>query len=50
MNKQPVSYLQTNPQWANADYSAKGEKTTIGASGCGPTAMAMVRAKEGCRR
>ena len=44
MNKQPVSYLQTNPQWANADYSAKGERTTIGASGCGPTAMAMVLA------
>lgn len=41
---QPVSYLQTDPRWKNRDYSAKGEKTTIGASGCGPTAMAMVLA------
>ena len=44
MNKQPVSYLQTDPKWAALDYSAPGEKTTIGASGCGPTAMAMVLA------
>jgi len=41
MNKQPVSYLQTDPRWDACDYSAKGEQTTIGASGCGPTAMAM---------
>lgn len=41
---QPISYLQTDPRWKNKDYSAKGEKTTIGASGCGPTAMAMVLA------
>ena len=40
----PTSYLQTDPHWANVDYSAKGEKTTIGKSGCGPTAMAMVLA------
>ena len=44
MNKQPISYLQTDPKWAALDYSAPGEKTTIGASGCGPTAMAMVLA------
>lgn len=44
MNKQPVSYLQTDPRWGSFDYSAKGEKTTIRASGCGPTAMAMVLA------
>lgn len=44
MNKQPVSYLQIDPKWAALDYSAPGEKTTIGASGCGPTAMAMVLA------
>ena len=43
MNK-PISYLQTDPRWANVDYSVKGEKTTIGKSGCGPTAMAMVLA------
>lgn len=40
----PVSYLQTDPRWKDRDYSAKGERTTIGASGCGPTAMAMVLA------
>lgn len=44
MNEQPVSYLQTDLKWAGVDYSAKGESTTIGASGCGPTAMAMVLA------
>lgn len=44
MNKQPVSYLQTDPKWANISYSAKGESTTIGRAGCGPTAMAMVLA------
>lgn len=42
MNKQPVSYMQTDPRWKNKDYSAKGEKTTIGASGCGPTCAAML--------
>ena len=41
---QPVSYLQTDPKWCSLDYSAPGEKTTIAASGCGPTAMAMVLA------
>ena len=41
---QPVSYLQTDPKWGSLDYSAPGEKTTIAASGCGPTAMAMVLA------
>lgn len=40
----PVSYLQTDPRWGSKDYSAKGEKTSISASGCGPTAMAMVLA------
>ena len=44
MNTQPVSYLQTDPRWGSLDYSAPGEKTTIAASGCGPTAMAMVLA------
>ena len=44
MEKQPVSYLQTDSKWAALDYSAPGEKTTIRASGCGPTAMAMVLA------
>lgn len=44
MNKKPVLYLQTDSRWGHLDYSAKGESTTIGASGCGPTAMAMVLA------
>lgn len=44
MTKQPVSYLQTDPRWKSISYSAKGESTTIGASGCGPTAMSMVLA------
>ena len=44
VNKQPVSYLQTDPRWRDKSYSARGEATTIGASGCGPTAMAMVLA------
>ena len=42
MNKKPVSYLQTDPRWANKDYSAKGESTTIARSGCGPTCAAML--------
>ena len=42
MNKQPVSYLQTDSRWKNKDYSAKGESTTIGRSGCGPTCAAML--------
>lgn len=42
MNKQPVIYMQTDPRWAKKDYSVKGEKTTIGASGCGPTCAAML--------
>ena len=44
MNSQPVSYLQTDRQWAAQSYAVKGEVTTVGASGCGPTAMAMVLA------
>ena len=40
----PVSYKQTDPRWANKDYSAPGETTTIGKAGCGPTCMAMVLA------
>ncbi len=38
----PVSYLQTDPKWKNYNYSAKGEQKTIGSSGCGVTAAAMV--------
>ena len=42
MNKQPVIYMQTDPRWKNADYSAPGESTTIGRAGCGPTCAAML--------
>lgn len=44
MNVQPISYLQTDPLWKNKPYAVKGESSTIGGSGCGPTAMAMVLA------
>lgn len=42
MNKRPIVYMQTDPRWKNVDYSAPGEKTTIGGSGCGPTCAAML--------
>lgn len=44
MNKQPISYLQTDPKWARIPYAVSGESATIGGSGCGPTSMAMVLA------
>lgn len=44
MNKQPVVYYQTDKRWAALPYAAAGETATIGGSGCGPTAMAMVLA------
>jgi len=39
---EPVLYMQTDKRWANNDYSAKGEKTTIKAEGCGIACSAMV--------
>ena len=42
MNKKPVSYLQTDARWKNKPYRVKGENATIGGSGCGPTAAAML--------
>ncbi len=42
MNKKPVSYLQTDPRWKNKPYRVPGETATIGDSGCGPTAAAML--------
>lgn len=42
MNKQPVSYLQTDSRWAALPYQVPGETATIGGSGCGPTAAAML--------
>ena len=40
--KQPLYYMQTDSRWKNFNYSAKGESTTIGKAGCGPTSAAMV--------
>ena len=42
MNKRPVSYLQSDPRWKNKPYRVPGENSTIGDSGCGPTAAAML--------
>lgn len=42
MNKKPVSYLQTDKRWASKPYRVTGERSTIGDSGCGPTAAAML--------
>ena len=42
MKKQPVSYLQTDPRWSKKPYRVPGEAATIGSSGCGPTAAAML--------
>lgn len=42
MAVKPVCYLQTDSRWKNHNYSAKGERKTIGSSGCGVTAAAMV--------
>lgn len=37
----PILYMQTDPKYKNVDYSAVGEKTTIGAEGCGICCTAM---------
>lgn len=42
MNKRPVSYLQTDSRWKAEPYRVSGEDSTIGGSGCGPTAAAML--------
>lgn len=42
MNKQPISYLQTDARWKSLPYQTKGETATIGGSGCGPTCAAML--------
>ena len=44
MNNQPVIYYQTDSRWRYQPYAVQGESSTIGGSGCGPTAMAMVLA------
>lgn len=42
MNKRPVSYLQTDSRWKSKPYRVKGESSTIGSAGCGPTSAAML--------
>lgn len=39
---EPKTLLQTDSRWRYADYSAPGESTTVGASGCGPTAACIL--------
>ena len=39
---QPIYYMQTDSRWKNHNYSASGEKKTIGSSGCGVVCSAMV--------
>lgn len=41
-NRQPISYLQTDPRWKNEPYYSTGAYNTIGKSGCGPTCAAMI--------
>lgn len=40
--KQPVYYLQTDKRWKDRPYRTKGENSTIGSAGCGPTSAAMI--------
>ena len=41
--EQPISFLQDDTEWGSESYSIIGDRSqTIGASGCGPTSMAMV--------
>lgn len=42
MNKRPISYLQTDSRWKSEPYRVKGEISTIGSAGCGPTSAAML--------
>lgn len=42
MNKKPVYYLQTDKRWKDKPYRVKGETSTIGGSGCGPSCAAML--------
>lgn len=42
MNKKPVYYLQTDKRWKDEPYRVKGETSTIGGSGCGPSCAAML--------
>ena len=45
MSFKPVSYMQTDSRWKKKSYAVKGENSTIGSAGCGPTCAAMVIAE-----
>lgn len=45
MSFKPVSYMQTDSRWKNKNYAVKGESSTIGSAGCGPTCAAMIIAE-----
>lgn len=45
MSFKPVSYMQTDKKWKSKSYAVKGETSTIGSAGCGPTCAAMVIAE-----
>lgn len=42
MNIKPKHYLQTDPRWSSKPYRTSQEKSTVGGSGCGPTAAACI--------
>ncbi len=44
LNVKPVDYKQTDPKWKSKPYRVKGENSTIGGSGCGPTSAADILA------
>ncbi len=42
MATKPKDYKQTDKRWKNERYATKGENSTVGGSGCGPTCAAML--------
>ena len=44
MNKKPIQYFQSDSRWKNVPYATKGETSTIGSAGCGPTSAAIILA------
>lgn len=42
MNKQPISYLQTDARWKNTRLPCVGGAMSVGGGGCGPTSAAML--------
>ena len=42
MNKRPKHYLQYDSRWGSKPYRVKGESSTVGSAGCGPTCASML--------